>query len=340
MMKLSSIINSNRFLSSVACTFTRLKNRDFNQIVEARKMLDIFDYQHIAMPLPKCYNEICTDNNCFGIGFSIRDYSGWHHNHINQFVEHGYFFGEYVSEQEKQSFAKTILTFSKVREMHIHDNGIKKEVIPIGPYIHYAPQYYNNDIIAEYKAKLGKTLLVFFSHGATGCTVEFDLDYMISKIEEIRGGFDSVVVSLFWSDINDSVVSKLKSHGYLIFSAGHRYDSYFLSRQKTMITLADATMSNSISTHIAYCIYLGKPHWYIEQDVKKIAHTATGTGNIQIANSIKTNVVANMESNEIKDALSVYSPIITEHQYNVCNKYFGFDQIKTKEEMFHVISTK
>lgn len=335
-MGLKSIIVKSKVLSFVVFRMLHLKNHKYKDLIERRISADLFDYKTIAQPLPNSYDEICPDNNCFGIGYCIRNYCGLKISHINAFVEHGYFFGQYVSDQETKSFAKVILTFGDIRKKHI-ESRINKKAVPIGPYIHYAPDYLSPEQYAQKKKELGRVLLVFFSHSGTGCSVEFDVDYIISKIESIRDDFDTVVISLFWSDIKEEITAKLEEMGYRVFSAGHRYDYQFLSRVKTMISLADVTMSNCISTHIAYCSYLKKPHWFVDQDIIAKAETKKAKDNIRIGTQITNDPVAIVERDEIASAFKLYSKELTDEQRLVCEKYFGFNYIRRPDELSEII---
>ncbi|AVM52294.1 hypothetical protein [Bacteroides zoogleoformans] len=299
----------------------------------------MFDYKQLSKPLPKYFNEIITDNNCFGIGYSIRKYCSWKKSYIKALVEHGYFFGSYVSSQETMTFANTILTFGEVRVKHIQNHIEKKKAIPIGPYIHYANQYLTELEFGNIKKMLGRTLLVFFSHAPTGCSVSFDIDYLISKIEQIRHDYDSVVISLFWSDITLEVEEKLLKKDYKIFCSGHRYDYNFLSRQKSMIELSDMTMSNSVGTHIAYCTYLRKPHWIVRQEIKTTANSDKGNANLAIDNWQASDSTHNSEIEELYSIFSEYKKLLTSEQDMICKKYFGFEHIKTPIEMFNLLKS-
>jgi len=332
------IIYKSKFLCRLYCWVSQLRYPQFKKEVENRAKLDLFEYKQIAQPLPKCYYELCTDNNCFGIGWSIRHYTGQlKRKYINALSEHGYFFGSYVQPKEKIIFEKRILTFSDVRKKYIEDAVSGKDVYPIGPYIHYAPQYYDEERLFREKEKLGRVLLVFFSHSSTGVSVSFDVDFLVDKINSIRNRFDTVVVSLFWSDINPTIENRLLKEGYRIFSSGHRYDYYFLSRQKTMITLADMTMSNAIGTHIAYCCYLGKPHWVVRQDIKEIAVTPKGKANIAISKKIDNEPESAKQQDELYTVFSNYSEVLTFEQKEICNKLFGFDRVRTPCELLKFI---
>lgn len=332
-MNIANIIYSNKNLSRLYCKISQLRFPNFEKEVERRAKLDIFDYKDIAQPLPKCYFELCTDNNCFGIGYCIRQYMGSKQRFIDALAEHGYFFGSYVQEMEKVSFTKKLLTFGDIRKKHIEAKVDGKDVICIGPYIHYAAPYYDHERFQKEKNKLGKMLLVFFSHSGTGQTVEFDVDYLISKIEEVRSLFDNVVISLFWSDITPILVKKLTGMGYKIFSSGHRYDYYFLSRQKTIINLADMTMSNSVGTHIGYCTYLGKPHWIIRQHITKKSLNSIGTANIAISERLSKDSANTEELETFYKAFSEYHSELTSEQKAIASKFFGFNHIKSVEEM-------
>lgn len=336
-MSITEIVYKSKMLSIAYCWVSQLRAPGFKNEVENRAKLDLFDYKGIAQPLPKCYYEINTDNNSFGIGWSLRQYAGIKRNYCNALVEHGYFFGTYVQDVEKITFAKKLLTFGDARKKHIEAVVKDKEIYQIGPYIHYAPDYYDEGRLKEEKKKLGRTLLVFFSHSGTGESVSFDLDALIKKINSIKKNYQTVVISLFWSDINPEIEKRLKEEGYLIFSSGHRYDYYFLSRQKTMIKLADMTMSNSTGTHLAYCSYLNKPHWILRQVIKSKALNKTGEANIAITEMQGKDMVNLQETEELYHAFEEYSEVLTDEQRMVCDKYFGLSRVRSKEEIRNFI---
>lgn len=330
-------VYSSKALCWLYCKVSQWRFPDFKKEVEKRAKLDLFDYKGIAQPLPKCYYEINTDNNCFGIGWSLRQYAGVKKDYCNALVEHGYFFGKYVQDMEKVTFSKRLLTFGDVRKAHIEAEVKNKEVIPIGPYIHYAPDYYNDARLNAEKEKLGRVLLVFFSHSGTGCSVSFDMDYIVSKINSVKKDFDTVVVSLFWSDINEEIEGRLLQEGYKIFSAGHRYDYHFLSRLKSMIKLSDMTMSNFVGTHIGYCTYLGKGHWIVKQKITEKALTGKGAGVVALDEQMAQDPDNQKEMNDFYEAFAEYSVVLTESQKAVTSKYYGFEHIKNPKEVVSII---
>ena len=178
---------------------------------------------------------------------------------------------------------------------------------------------------------------MFFSHSGTGESVSFDLDALIEKINSIKKNFKTVVISLFWSDINPEIGKRLLGEGYKIFSSGHRYDYYFLSRQKTMIKLADMTMSNSTGTHLAYCSYLNKPHWIVRQEIKTIALNEKGVANMAISEMQGKDIVNQQENDELYNTFAEYNEWLTEEQKKVCDKYFGLSYVRSVDEMKEIL---
>ena len=201
----------------------------------------------------------------------------------------------------------------------------------IGPYIHYSKDYLIEKEFEKEKLKIGKMLLVFPAHAASGTTIDFDTQLLLSNIESIRGDYDTVVISLFWNQAQDTeIVNIYESKGYKIFSAGHRYDWFFLARLKSMIKLSDMTMSNGVGTQIGYCIYLNKPHWIAKQEINEIAFNNIGAKNNDTYLDEELKIVKE-EIMEVEQVFSEYSNIISEDQKTTVNKYWGLDEIKSKK---------
>ena len=313
---------------------TRISHPGFQDEIARRKRLDIFDYREISKSLPKVYDEICTDNNCFGIGYSIRKYSKFEKPFINAWIEHGYIFPDSVSSLASISFTKNIFTFGSHRQSVNQKLLPHKNCFKIGPYIHYADDYISNADYKEIKNKLGRVLLVFPMHPGTGQKIQYDIEEFFLKVDSVASDFDTVLFSLFWSEVNTDYESQILRRGYKIVCSGHRFDPYFLSRQKTIIKIADATMSNGLGTNLVYCTYLKKPHWLVRQ--KKSYYSLNATGNKH--NAFQEKVVNNISiADSLYDAFREYNDSITENQYNLCSHYFGFNEVKKPKEMLCIL---
>ena len=70
---------------------------------------------------------------------------------------------------------------------------------------------------------------------------------------------------LYYQDILNGDAAIFEDAGFVVVTCGYREDCHFLERQRTLIKLADFTMSNSIGTHVGYCVYMGKPHYSFKQ---------------------------------------------------------------------------
>ena len=138
----------------------------------------------------------------------------------------------------------------------------------IGPHIAYAKHVYTRKKIVEEKKRLGKNLLVFPAHSIQGLDAKYDFEDFINEIKLIGKDFDSIRICLFWKDILEGKYKKYLDDEFELVTAGNFYDPLFLSRLKTIIETSTITMSNSLGTHLGYCIFMNKdgvenpPHLY------------------------------------------------------------------------------
>lgn len=333
---MAEFVYKSKLLCDLYCKWSRVSHLGFKNEVLRRNALDIFDYKGISQPLPKVYYEICTDNNCFGIGYSIRQYAGYKKPFINGWIEHGYFYADAISDLAGISFTNNILTFGGHRELVNNKLLPQKKCFKIGPYVHYANDYVNEDEFIKIKKKLGKVLLVFPIHSGTGEKVLYEIEELFKIVNSVADGFDTVLFSLFWSDITEDYASEIEKRGYKIVCSGHRFDPFFLTRQKTIIRLADVTMSNGLGTNLVYCTYLKKPHWLVKQDANTLSLGKTGEKHKEYEEKNKNN--SSIES-ELYDAFREYRETLSESQYQLCSKLFGFEEVKTPIEMLSLLKS-
>ncbi|MFC0264082.1 hypothetical protein [Fontibacter flavus] len=322
------IIIKNRVVNELFVNLLRYKNKASIFEIYRRSKLPLLDFKEISKPLKIYPIERIIDNNYYGLSFWLKKYINREEN-IDFYIEHGLFLGSLVKRDEIIWDSKGIITFSKNRELYIKEK-CNKEVIKIGPYIHYADDFLTVDEFNEIKDKLGKILLVIPSHSIKGVNVSFDLNNFKSKIDEIKSDFDTVVVCLYWMDaLNIEYVKYYSDLGYRIVSAGNINDFYFLSRLKSIIKISDFVISNNVGTQIGYVTYLGKPQMIFNQEV-----------NFQVFDErefkqrdyrdYKSMV---KEKNEIYRCFNCFSMEITEIQKDCINFYFGLDQIKTGDQL-------
>lgn len=227
--------------------------------VYKRSKIDIFDYKALAQPL-KFYPFVPIDeNNLYGNGAVIKK-AFKNINLIETTIEHGLYLGSYVPKRHLLNSYKNIITYSEYRK-HFIEVKANQKILTIGPYITYADTLLSSKKISLIRQKFGRTLLVFPSHSIDSIHAEYDIDKFIGYIKEfsVQYSFDKVLICLYWKDISLDKQRLYVNAGFDIVTAGHIYDPYFLSRLKTIILLADATLTNSIGTHVGYAVSLDKP---------------------------------------------------------------------------------
>ena len=294
---------------------------------------ELFDYNKIISARQNFWtNEYDYGNTFYGIAHILKKYSNYK-KRIRACIEHGVYFGDTVFDFEAiNSGMNGLITFGSSRVKHLLPVATVP-VIPIGPYIHYAQSLLDENEIKKIKKKNGKTLLVFPTHSIDRVEMLFDFDGFDSEIQSVvkSKNIQHVMVCLFYKDINIGRDKYYIKKGYQVVCNGYRCDPMFLQRLKTFILLSDYTMSNDVGTHVGYCVYLDKPHYVYSQKLSYDAYTTNDMENIMQSDSVRS------ETQEIRDGFSVVSDNITPRQKEICNKYWGFDYIKTKKEMNKIL---
>ncbi|MGM9774734.1 MAG: hypothetical protein ACI3Y2_05995 [Candidatus Egerieousia sp.] len=304
--------------------FERTVNkRTFLNQIGIREKLSLFDYEQLSKPIPFCPFEKIKDSNYYGYVRAIKDYIGQPNAEIN--IEHGLYFDNIVSYFTSYDTFKTLMTFSDYRLNVIRENGAKKRLLAIGPYIHYATPLLPQDESFDLKGKLGRTLLYLPYHSTNlsdGTSPMFNEE--VKMIDNIRKEhkFDNVIVCVYYRDLKfKKCIDVYKEYGFKITTAGHQYDLNFVRRLKSIILLADVTVSNKVGTNLGFCIYLKKPHIVINDYPNKY-NTSKQGGRI---------------CKELSDIFSEYSETITNEQYEMVDKYWGLGAIKSREQIIEFL---
>ncbi len=177
-------------------------------------------------------------------------------------IEHGIL--RYNEMADATISQNIIFAFGYKRMQYLQQKFPEKRIYSVGPYIQYVDGYMSDDEISKLKTQFKRTLLVFTSHSIPGEHVEFDVDSFIKEIERIRieKGFDTVIVSLHWRDIQAyQLDEKFLKMNYKISTCGNLYDTNFLPRLKSVIDLSDMVMANDTGSYLGYTITLGKPFY-------------------------------------------------------------------------------
>lgn len=317
----------------------RLSYQKNKKIMEERACLDIFDYKEISKPVTDLYIDYIPENNFYGMSYMMKRIIGGSSRFltINGFFEHGLFFGKYIAQQSYKYGFKRLFTLGQFRYEVLTNSSLfnNKSIIEIGPYIAYARNLLSDEAFKEKKKELGKTLLVFPTHSSKGVTMSFDNDNLVVEIEKIKRmhQFNTVMVSLYYRDIHEKpeLIQHYEQMGYKIVCSGDRSDIHFLDRQRTIIELADVTMSNEAGTHIGYCLYLNKPHYVFSQDVsfkEDMSEVLKHEGMTDDVNRSQAE-----HRHYVESFFNEYSEIITDKQKEIVDYYWGTSKIKSDLEI-------
>lgn len=320
----SNIVGSELNRKHLAVTLYNVQALFNSAISRNQNSFDPFEMgrRTVFRNVEKC-REHYRANAFYGISQCLKDYSGYR-DKICACIEHGVYFGSYVNPREAlDSGLPAVITFGSMRKRHL-EKVSPLQIVPIGPYIQYAKEYYSIDEEIKIKEKLGKTLLVFPQHSCLEALAGYDKNYFFEQVETIRqrDNFDSVIVNVYYRDLNHSLIEVCDSRGYVVSCAGHQTDPLFLPRLKSIIRLADYTVSAAVGTHVGYCVYLNKPH-AILGDFKILPKGIDASYSEE----------RQRDFDRLEDAFKERGGGITRRQIELCNYYWGNDINYSKREM-------
>lgn len=265
--------------------FIRIRNYKHNYLFEKHvniikdidSILHVRDLEVLVEPFKKntnVYSKACIGSESMHYGHlkMLYDYSGLKMDkpYFIPKIEHGINFSEDTFTASQIMFNNSFVFQGRYKKNNIHRINSLKPVFCIGPFIHYAQNYYSMEQIKNLKRQFGKTLLVFPSHSYEASALSYDIEEFVNYVmNELGKKFTKVLVSAYWLNIDHEVYKMFEKHGATIVSAGARFDPNFIKRLKTMINLADEVVSNDLGTYIGYCHYLKKPLHLFHSNVNK-----------------------------------------------------------------------
>ena len=303
-----------------------------------RKNLKFTEIEKLSQDLQPDYNELIYGESGisrYAMNRVLRDYAGMDENFkIHAFFEHGVVFVDLVQEAFRVHEYLPSIVPSNYRLELLKKQPNYKGAYTIGPFIHYADSLLSKDQIKEEKERLGRNLLVFPSHSIDGSIIKFDYDSFIAQINDVAKDYDSVRVCMYYKDVQLNHHLPYKKAGFELVTAGHFNDYNFLLRLKSIIQTSDMTMGNNIGTHLGYCIYLNKPHYLFLDDIdfyRKKGHDHAIA--YQIDKIVADKINKSESASKMKQLFSQYGEEITKEQYDIISYFWGFDCIKTPEEL-------
>lgn len=286
---------------------------------------NIFDYNEIIRNRPDNDSRILFSNRYYGMSYILKKYSGFKKT-INTAIEHAPGLDIDMTGEYKIPESPSTLVCATQRKNYLREKS-DKPIWAIGPSIHYAESILSDFYISAMKDALGKTLLVYPLHDIEDFHYLQDTESFIKYVKSIQEkyGYKTVLVSMYFVDIERGRHLAFQKEGWTIVSAGRRENYDFNNIMKAIIKLADYAIFQAYASALGYCVYLKvpvtiwhQPFLFVENGVEKK----------QTDNGIKPGMMQ-----ELEDMFSDYSEQITKEQYNFCNYWFGYDDVKKPEEL-------
>jgi len=274
-------------------------------------------------------SEILSSNDYYAHASTLKKYLKLKQKYQFKFIiEHGISVGSTIVELEKESPFRSAIVCSKPRANIWRKEGYHS--YSIGPYINYAKPLLTKKQYIREKTRLGNNLLVFPAHSTKDVSVLYNVNNFCKIIEKYAKKYDSVRVCLYWKDILMGIGKIYQSYGFECVTAGHILDYNFLSRLKSIIETSTETMSNDLGSYSGYSLFLGKPHFIIKQELSLRGRQSE----IDISEEGRRSTIFN----KMLSAFSQKHNTITKKQLQLANYYYGFDKIKTKNELLKIVS--
>lgn len=138
-----------------------------------------------------------------------------------------------------------------------------------------APILYARALAPLEQSAPGRRLVFFDAHSSDYATAKYDVAATASRLGELRGDFDDIVVCLYWRDVLLGRDQLYRDQGFPCVTAGHMFDAQFLFRLLEIILSASIVLTDQLGSHVAYALALNRPVWLEESRVKyELAHDA------------------------------------------------------------------
>ena len=234
-----------------------------------------------------------------------------------------------------QFYKSAVIVSGTYYKEKIHRRFPYVPVFSVGPYIHYAKEWYDELEIAEIKKTIGKMLLIMLPHSIEKIQRDFYKKRFIDEaIEKYGGDFDCIWLCVLWIDVNDSICDYAEKRGVHIVSAGLRFDNMFNNRLKTIINLCDTMICGDIGTFVQYALYLNKKIGRLD-----IYGEDEDWGEKILDSDLERSIQQQEDYYSYKKGFEYVfgdRPSINEQQIAWAEPLAGFDQIRTREYLKNV----
>lgn len=227
-----------------------------------KELIELCDPHNIKKRKAKV---VYLHSEIYGVGKHLRKY-GFYPEFLPLFVnsDHGYTSSPIPGRTELTINAPYFLTYSKTKAQNWKRFSDKPCYVMFSPFVFYRRQ---NNIE---KNKNAKGTIVFASHTTKGIDDISDIDKYIEQLKGLPEKYQPVSVCIHSNDIQKGLHKKFIDQGFEVFTAGHPADERFTQRFYEIIKNFSYATSNSIGTHLFYCVEMGIPFFLYGEKQKLI----------------------------------------------------------------------
>lgn len=245
-------------------------------------------------------------------------------------IQHGIVYEALAWERNKVDCLNFVWS-SKIKDILKNQVGAKK-VIAIGAPFFYAKSILSSEQIKKEKNRLGKNLLAFPMHSTHYINTIYNVQNFVEILKEQRSQFETVRVCLYWKDIQNGIAKKYEAEGFECVCCGHIFDIFFLQRLRSLLEIADATISNGVGSHIGYSIYLNKPHNLVPDKFQLIDIQGSEGEEEMLCKEQSKNYWQIYNAFALNDSFE-----ITAEQKQIVDDFWGMSEIKEPSEIRRII---
>ena len=242
-------------------------------------------------------------------------------------IIHGVDFSESIIPDIK--LENTFLFISQGNTPKICKSDKTSLMLDIGPFIHYAKNFYSPEEERELKKELGKTVLIYPTHSYEKSEIGGrEIEKYRKMIEHYASDYDTVVLCVYWHDVLDDIFLKVRHMPRVkMVSCGLRSDENFLARTKSLMNISDLIVGTHIGTFIGYAIYMNKPIEYY--DLNETVQDYSGLSSEELDTNIRNKMFVKKAIIEKQELSYVYQTY-----------WGGTDKIRTKDEIAAVLELR
>ena len=338
-----SSVNKNcelsQFFSEIQCGFKKLIPRSikkgikhyasdlfFNKTIEQRIFLPVTDVYNLSQDISRCIlptEELSIHNAFYGIAQVLKHYVGLPESYGLKAAYTHIFYGQ-PSRDDYDAPVPVCLAWGDPMRKEIL-NYTKKTVFAVGPPLAYAQNLYDQQKIAEEKARLGRNAVIFPAHSTHHFQAEYSPNFLLELARDLKKQFNSVRFCIYWKDCLSGNAKEFLESEFECVTAGHIFDPLFFSRLKAILSVADHTFGNTFGTHSGLSIGMNVPHTIFYQ---KIVHSDSCD---------KEGDKYMLKFAEFCELFSEITPVVTAKQKEIVDRYWGFSDIKTPGELRKIL---